>query len=82
MLQEWEGVVSEVREDTLVARLIDVTCRDSPEEEAVFLIEDVRRDDLELLRPGAVFRWIIGYDVKRDGAKRRASQIVFRRLPQ
>ena len=70
-LQEWEGFVSEIGEKVFVARLVDMTRKDNPEEEADFLIEDVRNDDLKLLRPGAVFRWIIGYDVKKDGAKSR-----------
>jgi len=82
VLQEWEGLVSEIVEETFVARLTDITNRDSPEEEADFLIEELSRGDLKLLRPGAVFRWIIGYEMKQNGTKRRVSQIVFRRLPQ
>jgi len=54
----------------------------APEEEGDFLIEDLRNDDIKMLKPGAVFRWVIGYVIKRDGTKRRSSDIVFRRLPQ
>lgn len=82
VLQEWEGLVCDISEGAFVARLIDVTRKGSPDEEADFLIEDLREDDRVLLRQGAIFRWVIGYDTKRDGTKRRASQLVFRRLPQ
>lgn len=81
-LQEWEGYVTEIREDTFVARLIDVSASQNVEEEvADFLISDLSHDDLFLLKEGAVFRWVIGYQRRRSGQKIRASQIVFRRLP-
>jgi hypothetical protein len=81
-LQEWEGVVSDIEDNTFIARLTDITSRENPEEEADFPIDDLRRDDIKLLQPGAVFRWVIGYETKKDGTKRRASEIIFRRLPQ
>ncbi len=81
-LQEWEGCVLEVKDDMFIADLKDITNADNVHEQADFLIEDLRKDDLILLRPGAIFRWIIGYDIAKDGGKRRFSQIVFRRLPQ
>lgn len=81
-IQEWEGYVVNVNDETFTARLIDTQNRDNPEEEGDFLIEDIRKDDLKMLQTGAVFRWVVGYVIKRDGAKRRSSDIVFRRLPQ
>lgn len=83
-LQEWEGHVVEVDKDNAVftAQITDMTNRKTSEtEEAEFPISDLTDSDLELLQPGAIFRWSIGY--QRDhGTKRRISQIVFRRLPQ
>lgn len=81
-LHEWEGIVLELQEDTFTARLTDVTDRQQQPEEGDFLIEDIRSDDLKLLREGAVFRWVVGYEIKKRGEKRRSSQIIFRRLPQ
>lgn len=81
-LQEWEGFVLNIDEETFTARLIDTVNKENPEEEGDFLIEDLRKDDLKMLKPGAVFRWVIGYVIKHDGTKRRSSDIVFRRLPQ
>ncbi len=80
-LQEWEGIVLDLHDETFSARLTDICNEENPPEVGDFIISDLRNDDMKLLRPGAVFRWIIGYDVSRCGSKQRASQIVFRRLP-
>jgi hypothetical protein len=82
-LQEWEGVVVEAYKDHFVARLIDLTDRArSSDEEANFPATEVSDTDLPLVRAGAVFRWVIGYQKLPGGTKQRVSQIVFRRLPQ
>ena len=81
-VQEWEGHVVEVGDDTFTARLMDVTAGvETDREEADFLISDVGESDYDLLVPGAVFRWSIGY-VRMGITKIRGSQIVFRRLPK
>lgn len=81
-LQEWEGVVTSLDTEMFVARLADQTNEANPDEEAEFPTSEVSDDDLALLRPGAVFRWTIGFLKAPSGTKRRTSQIVFRRLPQ
>lgn len=81
-LQEWEGYVSNIAETFFTARLVDKTQGKSvEEEEADFLIGDLSDEDRQLLVPGAVFRWVIGYQRTISGTKRRVSQITFRRLP-
>lgn len=79
-LQKWEGVVLEVEGDYFRARLVDLTCP-GPDEEAEISIEELSPEDLELLEPGAVFYWNIGYHNSVNGQRTRASQIRFRRLP-
>ena len=82
-LQEWEGHVVEVLGSKFTARLIDITSNSKLlEEEADFPVEDVSESDRDLLRPGAIFRWSIGYQRTRGGTRKRVSQVVFRRLPQ
>ena len=81
-LQEWEGVVLEIGAESFTARLADLTAGNKIEtEEADFPIADLRDEDRERLRPGAVFRWAIGYHRSLGGTRTRASRIVFRRLP-
>lgn len=81
-LQEWEGYVTEVRDDSFVARLLDLTQNSAFEqEEAEFQIDDVSRDDRDLLAVGAIFRWAIGYETMLGGTRRKVSTIAFRRLP-
>jgi len=80
-LQEWEGVVREVHNEVFTATLLDVTARRRHEAEiADFPVADVSEDDRPFLKPGGVFRWLIGYERHPSGVKRRVSSIVFRRL--
>ena len=81
-LQEWEGYVTDIGLETFSARLVDLTAGQNVEEEsAEFPISDLSDDELSLLKEGAVFRWVIGYQRSSGGTKRRVSEIVFRRLP-
>lgn len=82
-LQEWEGYVIDIQKDCFTARLIDITAgSDIAEEEADFPIEDLSSSDLRLLKLGAVFRWMIGYQRSKGGTKQRVSRVIFRDLPQ
>jgi hypothetical protein len=80
-LQEWEGVVTEIRDRAFTARLMDLTYP-KPDEEGEFCTDEISEDDLNLVVPGAIFRWSVGVLKMPGGAKRPTSQIVFRRLPQ
>ncbi|MDH1148136.1 hypothetical protein N5C60_26455 [Pseudomonas mosselii] len=79
-LQEWEGHVTEMDGDSFSAILLDVT-KHSGEELATFPLDEISDSDQKLLKPGAIFRWSIGYERLRGGTKRKVSSIVFRRLP-
>jgi len=80
-LQSWEGVVLEVRDTTFSVRLVDLT-GDRPEEEMELEKEELSDFDLELLEPGAIFYWTVGYRRQLpSGARARVSLIRFRRLP-
>ena len=88
-LQEWEGYVLESGEGEFTARLLDLTSASSGSpvggsevvEEAVFPLSEISDHDVTRLRPGSIFRWVIGYQRSASGTKRRVSQIVFRDLP-
>jgi len=81
-IQEWEGTVTDVDGDTFTARLTDLTAgKRVAEEEADFLVDDLTDDDRQLLVPGAIFRWVVGYQRASGGSKKRVSHVVFRRLP-
>jgi hypothetical protein len=80
-LQEWEGQVQEVRDHYFLARLTDLTARDTEEtEEAELPISDIVEGDRDLLLPGAVFRLLIAYKYE-NGEKSRFTRITIRRLP-
>jgi hypothetical protein len=93
-LAEWEGIVNSVGKDTFSASLVqlprgsELDRRDQanmgfgPTEETELPIEDIPPFDRDLLRPGALFRLVIGYDIKRSGQRIRALSVVFRRLPK
>jgi hypothetical protein len=80
-LQEWEGQVQVVHQETFTATLTDVTANSTEESvEADLLMDDLSDGDRELVVPGAVFRWIVGHTYM-YGQKDSFSRIVMRRLP-
>ena len=80
-LQRWEGVVLDVGQETFTARLADRTSPSREEEEVEIPLDEVSRSDLNLLSPGAIFYWSIGYLDRPSGQRLRESVIRFRRLP-
>ena len=81
-LQEWEGCVVEINQSEFTARLLDLTADASfEEEEADIPFAEISDDDLDKIRLGSIFRWVIGYERSAAGTKKRVSQIVFRDLP-
>jgi hypothetical protein len=78
-LQQWEGTVLERRGKTILVRLADKTTH--REEEAELFYNEVSPSDRDLIKPGAVFYWSIGYLDSVAGQRTRQSAIVFRRLP-
>lgn len=82
-LQEWEGYVVDITEDTFVARLIDLTAGKKYEsEEAIIPMEELSETDAATMKVGSIFRWVIGYERSPEGIHKRVSQIVFRDLPR
>ncbi|MFH1328470.1 MAG: hypothetical protein ABIH76_06500 [Candidatus Bathyarchaeota archaeon] len=82
VLQEWEGYVVSISNETFTARLADVTKNCMIEdEEADFPLDDLEDTDRSIICPGSIFRWIIGYRRSPGGTKDRASRIVLRNLP-
>lgn len=93
LVQEWEGYVQEIYESNNLfsAILLDITAKEQfPTEEGDFGLENVSEFDKHLLRPGAVFRWVIGYALQRSLNKNglvsvtkiSSSSLVFRRMPR
>lgn len=79
VLQKWEGYVLEIDNEVFRARLIPISGQEDIQEAEIYLSE-VTEEDRDLLEPGAVFYWSIGYLVRPSGTL-RASLIRFRRLP-
>lgn len=82
-LQRWEGTVLRIdrAEASFVARLTDLT-QQAPPEEGEFDLQDVPESDRELIRPGSLFYWSIGYLDRPGGQRARSSAVRFRRLPR
>ena len=82
VLQQWEGIVSEVTEDSVWADLVDLTDRTRAEEIVELPLAEIPEADRSILRPGSVFYWAIGREWSRGGQMRRVSEIRVRRTPQ
>ena len=80
-MQEWEGYVTEIGENTFTAILVDLTQKENePTEEADFEMDEISNNDRKLLKIGSVFRWAIGYNTA-GSTKMKSSFVVFRNLP-
>ena len=81
LLQQFEGTVLEIGQEEFTARLVDRTDPRNPIEIADFSLDDVAVGDRELLAPGAVFYFSVGYRVATWGQRYREATVKFRRLP-
>lgn len=81
VLQKWEGTVLSVEGDAFTASLRDLSDRRKPEEEVTVPIDEVEDSDRELLVPGGVFYWSLGYRVNLASNRERVASLRFRRLP-
>ena len=81
--QTWEGVVltSPSKDGEFEARLKDLTYPRAPEEAATFSIAQISEGDRDLIVPGGVFYWFIGYEINNYGQLTPIAPIRFRRLP-
>ncbi|MEA1897305.1 MAG: hypothetical protein U9N53_06530 [Bacteroidota bacterium] len=79
-LQKYEGIVTEIKENSFWARLINLTNK-TYDEEAEFPLEEVTEEDKKLVDLGAIFYWNIGCLVLTGGQRIGAQLIRFRRLP-
>lgn len=79
VLQKWEGFVLEIGKETFTARLAPLV-GDGGDQIAEIYRDEIDDQDQQLLEPGAVFYWSIGYLDKPSG-RQRFSLIRLRRLP-
>ena len=79
-LQKWEGTVIRVKKDYFLAKLVDLT-EPGPDEQAKIPFDEISHSDFDLVVPGAIFYWSIGYKDESNGQRERTSIIRFRRLP-
>lgn len=81
-LEQRDGVIVGVDSDagTFTARLVDPRAVE-PDQEVEVDLEQVSPGDLELVEPGALFFWAIGYVTRPTGRRSLLLTIDFRRLP-
>jgi len=82
VLQQWEGVVTDVTKDSFFAEIQDLSDSSMPLELVEIPIAEISEDDRSLLGEGAVFYWCIGYETSQGGQLRRMSEIRMRRRPR
>ena len=79
--QSWEGVVTDVYEDSFRARLADMSNPDLLDDAEITFDAVTDQDDLRLIKLGANFFWTIGTRIEKK-RREQVSIIQFRRLPQ
>ena len=80
-LQEWEGYVTDIGEETFEAILVDVSSGNrAPQSIAKIPLDELSQEEVRRLCIGSVFRWAISFE-KRGSTQRRVSEVVLRHLP-
>lgn len=77
--KEWEGVIDEVGISHFTAQLQEVGSRNESIDLAEIPIGDVARNQRDLARPGAIFRFLVGYAQDSQGTVTRKRLIYFRK---
>lgn len=81
-LSEWEGYVESILDDAFIVRMVNIRSKTNlPDEDAVFSKADLSRHQREMLREGAIVRWVVGLERLPNDQRRRVSELHFRRLP-
>jgi len=75
----WEGVVTQVNDEGIIAKL-SRRYQDFPAEEAMIPWEEIDQADREIALEGAPFSWKVGY-LESNGQRLSVSHIEFRRIP-
>ncbi len=81
VLQQWEGTIVQLTNDSFWAELSDLTTRCEPVETVEIPFAEVSPGDKPLLAEGNVFYWSIGYEKSAAGQISRVSEIRMRRTP-
>lgn len=82
LLQQWEGVVSEISGDYFWADLKDLSGLSKNSEVVELPLSDISEKDKDILKVGSVFYWSIGYEKKEYGQITRISEIRVKRAPK
>lgn len=78
-IQEWEGVVREIKDNTIFADLYDLaSSADTPTQLAEISFSDIDEKDHLKAKPGAIFRWLVGRSRTRAGSTSGKWVIYFR----
>jgi hypothetical protein len=81
-IEEWEGTVLSVEPDSFIARLVNKSGSQVPEEEGQFTMAQLSStEDRGLVAPGSIFYFSIGYEESPSGQRRTSAFLRFRRLP-
>ena len=78
--QKWKGTIVSVAGETFKAEIKDITNPQNPDELVTISLAEISSGDRELVKPGALFYWHIGYREGERYPRERFSSIRIRRL--
>jgi hypothetical protein len=82
VLQLWNGIVQEVKNDSFTALVRDRSNAGAPSELVELAVNEVSSGDRALLCEGAPFYWSIAYRDAPTGQRERVSSLRFARQPR
>jgi hypothetical protein len=78
LVKAFEGIVTDVNDETLIVRVLPLD-GNGLEEEAEFLLTDIPEPDRPLVQTGAPLFWFLGYESS-GGRRWRTSELKMRRV--
>lgn len=78
ILQTWEGIITEVNDESFCAELYDLINKNNPVELIEISIDEVPHHEHHLIANGAIFQWSIYYEERLNGQVVRVSEITLR----
>ena len=81
LIEEWEGCIKMVLEDSFIAHLYKSRTDRTEIIEGEFGFDSVPSDEQHLIKEGMVFYWVIGKEIKKSGTIKYTDCLIMRRMP-
>jgi hypothetical protein len=81
LVEEWEGCIKKVLEDSFIAHLHKVGAESTEIIEGEFKFRSITEGEQHLIKEGTMLYWVIGREVRKSGTVNNSDHLILRRKP-